>query len=342
MTRPGVAGLLALSAVVALTTGPAAKAARLRPYVTLGGSTVHLSDLFSGLDPGQDCTLGPAPAPGGQIVVGGAQIQAIADEFGVSWNAGQGSQSVILSRPGERLSRETVVDALRKALTPLGLNADSDVTLSGWSDKIVDPGMHLSVKAPALDPDTGRFSAILALFFNGQETSEIPVDGRATTMATIIVSARTIMAGQVLDEDDFVVVRRPQDQLSQDALRSMSDAVGLVSTRPLPKGTPIDRTALRAPPLVVRGSVVMLRLTGGGLSLSAGGLAVDTGALGDRVRVINPSSKATLVGTVSGRETITIDAGSTPMIVGDGIGDATLPPGFPGRTNPVAYAGASP
>ncbi len=341
MNRLVLTGILILSGIILAGTGSVARAARLRPYVTVGGTAVHLSDLFSGLEPGQDCTLGPAPAPGEQIVVGGAQLQAIADEFGVSWSAGQGSQNVMLSRPGEKLNRDTVVEAVRRALTVLGMDAESDVNLSDWTDRVVDPGTSVAVRAPAFDRLSGRFSAVLTLTFGGQTVEEIPVDGRTTVIEAILVSARPIMAGQVLSQDDLVVTKRPRDQLSADAIRSMSDAIGLVATRPLPTGATIDRSALRAPSLVVRGSVVMLRLIGGGLSLSAGGLAADTGALGDRVRVVNPSSKAVLVGTVSGRATVTIDAGSTPMIVGSGIGDATLPPGFPDRTS-LAYAGAAP
>ncbi len=341
MIRVAAIGFLILSAFI-LAAAPVARAARLRPYVTIGGSTVHLSDLFSGLDPGQDCTLGPAPSPGAQIVVGGAQLQAIADEFGVSWNTGQGAQSVVLSRPGENLSRDTVANAVLTALISLGMIPGSDLTLTGWTDTVVDPGSRLSVRTPVFDPNSGRFSATLSLSFDERETSEILVTGTATAMAATIVAARPIMAGEILSGEDFVTVIRPRNQLSQDALGSIADAVGLISTRPVPKGEAIVRSTLRAPPLVVRGSVVMIRLTGAGLSLSAGGLAVDTGAFGDRVRVVNPSSKAVLVGTVSDRGTVTIDADSAPMIVGNGVSDAALPPGFPGRTNFAAYAGTLP
>ena len=149
------------------------------------------------------------------------------------------------------------------------------------------------------------------------------------------------MTGQVLSEADFTIAERPQDHLSAEILRSVADAVGLTSSRPLSPGEPIARSWLRAPSLVFRGSVVMLQLSAGGLSLSAGGMALDTGASGDRVRVVNTSSKALLVGTVSGRATVTIDADSTPMIVGNEPSDPSLPPGFPLQAS-LASEGAEP
>ncbi|MDG6095722.1 hypothetical protein LOC54_11625 [Acetobacter sp. AN02] len=48
----------------------------------LTGGQVHLSDLFDGLLPGQDCEIGPAPEPGKRLTIQAAQIGAIASQRG--------------------------------------------------------------------------------------------------------------------------------------------------------------------------------------------------------------------------------------------------------------------
>ena len=94
-----------------------AHAASLRPYATLDTATVRLSDLFDGAD---SRPLGPAPAPGGRIIVEAPQLAAIARLYAVDWRpAGPGDRAV-LERPGRTLSREDVLPPLRALLQELG------------------------------------------------------------------------------------------------------------------------------------------------------------------------------------------------------------------------------
>ncbi len=316
MRRAVLAGFLLLPGSI-LAKPDHAAAARLRPFVTVGASAIRLSDLFSGLDAGQDCTLGPGPDPGMRIVLGQPQLQAIANEFGVAWAPAPGWQTVTLSRPGRTVDRRTVQQAIRTALTPLGLPPVSDLRLPGWKDLIVDPGSHFAVSTPSFDALSGHFSVDLSITVGDQETSRLHVEGVAIALANVAVPTRSIMEGEILTDADLAMTERPQDQVTGEPLSTISEGVGLEAVRPLVKGQPLQKAFLRPPPLVSRGSVVIMRLVAGGLSLSAEGEAIDTGAEGDRVRVVNTGSRAVLVGTVAARGEVEIDPDVPPMIVGN-------------------------
>ena len=331
--------------VWSLAAATDATAARLRPFSEVDGPVVHLSDLFSGLEPGQDCDLGSGPSPGGRVVIGQPQLQAIADEFGVSWEPPPGWQSVTLSRPGKPVDDAVVASLLREALGPLGLDAASVLKLARWATITVDTASRLSVVSPSFDPVTGRFSAELLVSGRDQDTGSFPVEGAAVKLVRVLVPVRNLLPGEVVGATDLDAVTRPQNEVGDDAVGDVDDAVGLVATRPLVRGEVVRRASLRPPKLVTRGAVVLLRLGANGVDLAEEGQAIDGGARGERVRVLNPASQMLLVGTVTGPNEITVDAGAVPLPVADG-GSLGLPPlpsrrdlGWNGRSSALAAPG---
>ena len=105
----GLASAFTVAVLVFALAANTAAAARLRPYVEIVGPVVHLADLFSGLDQGQDVQLGAAPAPGSQLVIRSAQLSAIADQFGVSWDGPRDGVSTTLLRKGHPIDIATAM-----------------------------------------------------------------------------------------------------------------------------------------------------------------------------------------------------------------------------------------
>ena len=292
-----------------------AEAARLRPVVELAGRTVHLSDLFADLEPGQDCAIGDGPPPGGRLSIGQPQLQAIADEFGVAWAPGPGWQSVTLDHPGDTLDWTRVEPLLRRALVGLGLPERSSIKVPGWQGMVVERRSAVSIASPTYDPVSGRVEADLLIEAGQAETTRLHLRGTALALSSIVVPSRTISAGQPIEASDLDIVALPASQTSSGDVTEPKDLIGLVAARPLLKGRPIDRAAVRKPFLVDRGALVTVRLAAAGIRLTALGEAVDTGAAGDRVRVFNYGSSALLVGVVVGPDDVEVDPGETPASI---------------------------
>ena len=312
--------------IVALATAFAsisdAGAASVRPIVTISGGNVRLSDLFAGLLPMQDCVLGDGPRPGERIIIAAPQLQAIADQYGVDWPHGVGPDSVTLFRPGITLDRNLVVRKLGVALTPLGMRSNDAITLERWAGMTVDPSSQVDVADPAYDAVTGIFSADLVVSVGGVETARARLSGKVEQLVDVVVPTRPIVGGDIIGMGDLMTERMPDQGSSAALVTTEGEAVGQMVIHALAPGRPVRRDDLRQPLLVRRGSIITVRLSANGVELAEEGQAVDTGSAGDRVRIMNVSSRAVIVGVVDGPNDVTVDTTSLPTT-------ATEPTGLP-------------
>jgi len=316
--------VVAIAAIAAFALAAPAAAATLRPMTTLHSSVVKLSDLFDDAGPRADRVLGPAPAPGGRIIVESRQLAAIAREFGVPWHPEAGDERAVLERPGRPLAREELIAALVPALVSAGAPADAAIDLPSFEAPLVPADGNAAPIVTRLDYDaaSGRFTAALA-------TGDVAwrVSGRAVPMLDVPVPLARLLPGTVLRESDLHMVRIPAGRVPAGAVRAIADAVGKQLRYQAAAGAPLLAGALRSPRLVQRNARVLIIAESPGLALSAEGRALDDGAAGDHVRVLNTASRAILDAEVIGEARVRVDPEAPPL--------ETARPGTPYGTEPV-------
>ncbi len=112
--------------------------------------------------------------------------------------------------------------------------------------------------------------------------------------AESLIAARAIVGSSVVGEADIRFARRKiEGALSDPAL-----VVGREARVTIYAGRPIRAGDLRAPALIERNDIVRLRYRSGGLVIEADGRALGRGAAGDRIPVMNLTSRTTLSGLV--------------------------------------------
>ena len=300
---------------VLATMGGISEAASLRPVVTLGAPVVRLADLFD--DAGEHATrvLGPAPAPGGRIVVETAQLAAIARQFGVAWKPASNADRAVLERPGKPLPRDLAIEVLREALTNAGVAETSEIEAPALALPMVPFESHLRPVVTQLDHDsaTGVFSAILTLGGAEMAVVHTRVSGRVHETVDVMVPVRRIQPSEVIRPGDLRPLRIRAAQLRGDIARDATEAVGLTPRNPLQAGQPMRLADLARPPSVRRGANVQMVLQGAGLSLVGQAQALESGATGERVRVMNAASRAVLEATVIGPDRVRVDPDSLPV-----------------------------
>ena len=321
---------LAALTVTAILSAPAAKpvsAAALRRQVSLRSDTVRLSDLFSDLQPGQDCDIGPAPAPGQRIVVPSSQLVAIASQFGVDWQPGGSYASAVLDRPVRLLRREEIMAVLQPALTASGAPPGSDISLGAFAPPPLAAEVTAAPEIQTLDYDahSGRFSAMLAFATPDAGPVTLRVTGRAEQQRDVLALSQPLPAGSLLSGSDLQVIRVRSSSLHGTPLTTAADVDGLALRQQQPGGVPLTRDMLIRPMLVSRGRPVVLRLEEAGLMLTTAGVALEAGAAGDRIHVINSMSHAVLIGQVTSTAEIRIDTGTAPVILQSAGQQGALP-----------------
>lgn len=128
----------------------------------------------------------------------------------------------------------------------------------------------------------------------------------APASAETLVAATTIRGGEVIAAGDVTVV--PGE--TPGALRDPAEAVGLEARVNLYPGRPIRGGDVGPPAVIGRNEIVTLRYAQGTLSIVTEGRALDRAARGERLRILNLSSRSTVAAVAAGPGLAVI--GATP------------------------------
>ncbi|QFT58368.1 flagellar basal body P-ring biosynthesis protein FlgA [Sulfitobacter sp. THAF37] len=120
--------------------------------------------------------------------------------------------------------------------------------------------------------------------------------------ADTVVPTRTIRAQSVIVDTDVTLSAA---ELPNGYTR-IADVVGQEARVALYPGRPIRVDDIGPPAIVTRNQLVVINFSSNGLLISTEGRALERGAVGDRVRIMNLSSRATLFGQVRPDGTIQV------------------------------------
>ncbi len=121
--------------------------------------------------------------------------------------------------------------------------------------------------------------------------------------ADALVPARTIRAKSIIMYEDLVM--KPTNATG--AIASYEMLVGKEARVALYAGRPIRAQDIGPPAIVDRNQIVKIIYVGPVMTIATEGRALDRAAGGERIRVMNLSSKTTIFGTVSPDGSVIID-----------------------------------
>lgn len=304
--------LFVLAAATLLATP--ARAAGLRESTALQGPDVRLSDLFTAV--GHDRVIGPAPEPGGRIVVEAPQLAAIARQFGVDWRPASTADRLVLDRPGRPYPRQAVMAVLHDALVAAGIPPISEMEMPTYTPPMVPlgDGAQSEIDQMEYDPISGRFTTLLTITADGMTPSHARLSGHVQEMVDVAVTTRRITAGELIGSGDVRINRISAALVHNPVARLPEQAVGMALRRPVGAGEPLALADLGRPALVQRGSPVEMQLDQPGLSVTARGVAMEPGAAGEHIRVLNPLSRAMMDAEVTGPDTVRVTGGAPVLL----------------------------
>jgi len=293
----------------------AAHGATLRTATMLHAPVVRLSDLFDDAGANAGRVLGTAPGPGGSVVVEAPQLAAIARQFGVDWRPASAADRAVLERAGRLLPRDDVLKAVKAALVAAGASPECEVELPGFTAPMVPADAHPQALATGLDyePGAGRFSTVLSVTGEGMEPVNLRIAGQVDDTIELPVAVARLATGTVVRAEDVRMARVHVAVVHREVLHTKTMAVGMQLRHPVVAGQPFAVADVMHPTLVQSGSNVQMQLEAPGLSLLAQGVAMESGATGERIRVLNPSSRAVVIAEVIGPGRVRVTPDSTPI-----------------------------
>lgn len=123
-----------------------------------------------------------------------------------------------------------------------------------------------------------------------------------TALADVVTPVRTLRPGTLISADDLTVKGGDRPGVFD----RISDVAGQEARTALYAGRPIAFDAIGPPAVINRNQIVSLRFQTSGVIILTDGRALERGGIGDRVRIMNLSSRATLFGFVQADGTVKV------------------------------------
>lgn len=285
---------------------------KVLPQATVAGASVRLSDLAALDGTGVDFAeieICPSPEPGATRRISGQSVLAKLQEAGLGSEVGYTIPATVgITRAhqvvDENALRPTIEAQLGDRLAPGDRVDEIDVQRPvriplGTYEVEVDP--------PSSQATGGGFRRTeVRILQDGVVTANVAVRVKIATFGNVVVARQPIARGTILSEADLRVEERRLDELPTTVLTDPAEAVGHQARVALAAGKPLTVQGLANAVLVKRGDQVRVLVEKGGMRLSIAGEAMDTGGAGERVRVVNASSKRELVGRVVDHGTVSV------------------------------------
>jgi flagella basal body P-ring formation protein FlgA len=300
-----------LLALVAATAR--AEPVTLNGSVSVNGNYVLLGDFFRNTGDKADAVVAYAPAPGKKAIFDARWLYRVAQKNRLAWRPITLRDRAVVRRESYVITRREIEDRILEYLRAEDDFRDIRVFLANRSLRLHvagDEPATVDIEDLALDRRTNRFSALVVAPAGDPAAQRVRVTGRVIEMAEVPVLARRLLAGTVIRKGDIRWIKMRADNIQRDTITDAGDLIGMVPTRSLRDGRPIQISQVERPLMVAKGSLVTMVLRGPAMLLTAQGRAQESGSKGDVIRITNTQSKQVVEAVVTGPGTVVVRSAS--------------------------------
>lgn len=273
---------------------------------------------FQGLEPDVEAALaalvlGPAATPGGVRSFAGEALRRR-----IAPLAGTGTRILVpLELRVHTAYRPVTPEWMRARITSAIHHrmtwARDEIELAAW--RVPEP-FKVAVGATLLDVRfrpgedfLGRVNLEL-LFRDPLDARGKPLRRQASVEAIVrrdVVVMRTdVRRGRPLTGSALHTERRDLRKLPRDVVTDIETALGIPAAHNLARGATLTRNALQRANVIRRGDLVQVDVTNEALELRVDARAVERGAIGDTIRVENPTTRQRFLAIITGSGTARI------------------------------------
>ncbi len=193
--------------------------------------------------------------------------------------------------PSQWQSPQSIRDAARaRVLEAVGQSRGVSVEAIAVDERLKLPRCAEPLKTLLQSPlRSGQ--ATVAVSCEGSQSWRLFVPVRAIVQRTVVVTRRSVQAGEILGAADVETVTRPSSALPLEYVTDLEQAIGLTVRRTIPTDTVLVPAALVFPQLIERGALVTLISGGGAVLVKSSGVALEPARLKQRVRVRSQSGR---------------------------------------------------
>lgn len=301
--KPDMKKLLMAVAMTAFIVN-SAQAAEPAAEVALLADVVTVGDVFPGVTHDASYVLSPAPAYGKTMTLSASDLKRISDAFNLGWQPVSQLTQTSIRRAAQDIGPDKISAALQSALAQKLDGQKFEATLSERNmtlHVLENASTDVAVSDLRYDLGRGEFSAVVAA---GEQKK--PVTGRLIPVTSVPVLKAQLQKGALITAEDLDYVDVRNSDLGANVLVSAEQLVGMSPRRGIAALKPIASSDVSSPVVVKKGEIVTMVLQNSEMTLTTQGKALESGAVGETVRIINPSSGQSVEGVVTAVKTVSI------------------------------------
>jgi len=153
----------------------------------------------------------------------------------------------------------------------------------------------------------GMVATSLRFVSRGEEVRSVRVSARVSVYGDVVVAKQYLKKHQEIRETDLQVLNRDLSLLPPDVVTEMTEVLGKRTTLSINRYETLRRSMVEEPPLIRKGDRVLLLVESPFFRITALGESKEEGRRGERVKMLNLSSKKEVYGRVLDSRTVAID-----------------------------------
>jgi flagella basal body P-ring formation protein FlgA len=220
-------------------------------------------------------------------------------------------EQIEVVRTGRLIEREELTRALEDSLQQIIDDRDKTVKvkdLQGGEQVIILPGL---LTYEFLLPDQarrgGNLAATVNILVDGREIKKIRVQARVEIYAEVVSARGYLQKKQEITDKDVQKVNKNIALLPPDILTDLEEVIGKRTTLSINNQEILRKNMVEIPPLVKKGDPVALVIENNQFRISTFGEVKEEGRKGDRVKLLNVSSKKEVWGRVLDAHTVQVE-----------------------------------
>ncbi|KGP63730.1 hypothetical protein EP47_05040 [Legionella norrlandica] len=192
------------------------------------------------------------------------------------------------------------IDNIILASIPTEAGEKIEITILQLNEQNILPYCKSDFDVSLAHPGLSSPTNTVLLSCKGENPSILYVPVQIKLMTDMISAARRIMPGEVITEKDIVIKKFDKYQVYDEYFQDISKVNGLVAARLIPPGSIILKKSIAKSLFIKKNQPVTLIFKEGPIEVSMSGVAQMDGYLNDTIKIVNPSSKKIVDGTIIG------------------------------------------
>jgi flagella basal body P-ring formation protein FlgA len=180
--------------------------------------------------------------------------------------------------------------------------------IRGFETFVLPPGnLSYDVVIPDHSYRGGTVSASILFLVDGKEVKKMRVTAQVHIFTDVVVARSHLKKNQVIQEKDLQLVNKNISVLAPDVMTDFEEVVGKRTTLTMNGQEVFRKSMVERVPLVKKGDRITLIVENSRFRITSVGEVQEEGGKGERVRLLNVSSKREVYGRILDANTAQVD-----------------------------------